>query len=443
MDIVVIGTGYVGLVSGTCFAEMGNNVICVDIDKRKIDNLNKGIIPIYEPGLEEILQRNILEKRISFSNSIRKTLNKAKIIFLAVGTPESKNGSPNMNYIYSVVKEIGQHLSQEAIIITKSTVPVGTSSKVYSIIDSELKYREKKIKFHVASNPEFLKEGDAVNDFMRPDRIIIGTESKYALNILKRLYSPYVMKSDRLICMGIKEAELTKYVANAMLATKISFINEIANICDNLEIDIETIRKGIGSDSRIGYSFIYPGSGYGGSCFSKDIKAIIHLAKKSGVDPFILESVEKRNSIQKNIIYKYVMKKFNNNIVDKVIAVWGLSFKPGTDDIRESPALTTINSLINSGATVKAYDPASMNKAREVFPQRWLINNKIIFTNDNYSALDGVDALIIMTEWKMFRNPIISKMKKNMKKLNIFDGRNQYDPNLMKEEGFYYKGIGR
>jgi len=442
MNITIIGTGYVGLVTGTCFAEMGNMVTCVDIDQKKIDNLNKGIIPIYEPGLEKLIRENEKAGRLSFSTSFKEKMEKSKLFLIAVGTPESPNGEANMEYVYAVASEIGEHLIQESVIVNKSTVPVGTAEKVKSIIDEGLKKRGEKVKFHVVSNPEFLKEGDAIRDFMRPDRVIIGTDSKYALEILKQLYSPFTMNHDRLITMGVKEAELTKYAANAMLATKISFINEIAHICDELGIDVESVRKGIGADSRIGYSFIYPGSGYGGSCFPKDIKALIHTAKKAGIEPLVLDAIEKRNQRQKERMFDHITSKYGADLSGLIFAVWGLSFKPGTDDMREAPSVVLINSLIKTGARVQAFDPVANEEAVKKFSKDW-IPGKLIFCDDSYSALANSNALVLMTEWKMFRNPSLSKMKELMQNPCIFDGRNQYDPDYMRNNGFYYKGIGR
>jgi len=442
MNITIIGTGYVGLVTGTCFAEMGNNVTCVDIDQKKICNLNKGIIPIYEPGLEKLIQENEKAGRLSFSISLKEAMEKTNLFLIAVGTPLSPNGEANMEYIYAVSTEIGEHLSQESVIVNKSTVPVGTTEKVKSIIDEGLKKRGIEVKFHVVSNPEFLKEGDAIHDFMRPDRVIIGTDSKYALDMLKQLYSPFTMNHDRLITMGVKEAELTKYAANSMLATKISFINEIAHICDELGIDVESVRKGIGADSRIGYSFIYPGTGYGGSCFPKDVNAIIHTAKRAGVEPLVLDAVEKRNQRQKERIFDHIKSKFGADLSGLIFAVWGLSFKPGTDDIREAPSVVLINFLIKAGARVQAFDPVANEEAIKKFPKDW-VPKKLTFCDDNYSALENSNALVLMTEWKMFRNPNLSIMKELMQNLCIFDGRNQYDPDYMRNNGFYYKGIGR
>ena len=443
MKITIIGTGYVGLVSGTCFAEMGNAVTCVDISQEKIDDLNKGIIPIYEPSLEELIQSNKQAGRLSFSTSLEDAMKKSNIFLIAVGTPESPNGEANMEYVYAVASEIGEHLIQESVIVNKSTVPVGTAQKVKSIIDESLKKRGEKVKFHVVSNPEFLKEGDAIQDFMRPDRVIIGTDSDYALNMLKQLYSPFTMNHDRLITMGVKEAELTKYAANAMLAAKISFINEIAHICDELGIDVESVRKGIGADSRIGYSFIYPGAGYGGSCFPKDVKAIIHTAKKAGVEPLVLEAVEKRNQRQKKRMFDYITEKYGSDLKGKIFAVWGLAFKPGTDDMREAPSVVLIKSLIKAGAIVQAFDPVANEEAVKNFPKNWISSKQLTFFDDNYTALENSDALVLMTEWKMFRNPSLSKMKELMQNLCIFDGRNQYNPEYLRQNGFEYKGIGR
>ena len=443
MNITIIGTGYVGLVTGTCFAEMGNTVTCVDIDQQKIDNLNNGIIPIYEPGLEELIKNNEEAGRLSFTTSLKDAINKSNIFLIAVGTPENPNGEANMDFVYSAAREIGQNLKKESVIVNKSTVPVGTAEKVHSIIEEELNKRGEKVKFHVVSNPEFLKEGDAINDFMRPDRVVIGSDNEYALDMLKQLYAPFTMNHDRLIIMGVKEAELTKYAANAMLATKISFINEIAHICDELKIDVESVRKGIGADSRIGYSFIYPGAGYGGSCFPKDVKAIIYSAKQAGVEPILLDAVEKRNQRQKERIFDHISNKYGSNLSGHTFAVWGLSFKPGTDDMREASSLVLINSLIKAGAKVQAFDPVANEEAKKKFPKEWISTNKLVFCDDSYGALENSNALVLMTEWKMFRNPSLSKMKEKMQNLCIFDGRNQYDPDYMRENGFEYKGIGR
>ena len=443
MNITIIGTGYVGLVTGACFAEMGNTVTCVDIDKDKIKNLKNGIIPIYEPGLEELVINNTKSRRLFFSTSLSELKKDSNLFFIAVGTPEGKNGEADMSYVYNVAKEIGLYITKDSVVVDKSTVPVGTASKVESIIKDKLLIRDLKISIDVVSNPEFLKEGDAIRDFMRPDRVVIGSESDYALDMLRQLYAPFTMNHNRLIEMGVKEAELTKYAANSMLATKISFINEIAHLCDELDIDVESVRKGIGADSRIGYSFIYPGAGYGGSCFPKDVKAIIHTANKVGVDPIVLNAVEQRNQIQKERIFNYIVKKFGNDLSGLIFTIWGLSFKPGTDDMREASALILINSLIGAGASVNAFDPVANKEARKNIPEEWIDENKVTFFHDSYDALNNSDALVLMTEWKMFRNPNLSKMKKTMKNLCIFDGRNQYDPEYIRENGFEYKGIGR
>jgi len=405
MNITIIGTGYVGLVTGTCFAEMGNTVTCVDIDQEKIDKLNKGIIPIYEPGLEELVRSNEGTSRLSFTTSLPEAMKCSNLFLIAVGTPESPNGEANMEYVYNVAKEIGIYLDRKSVIVNKSTVPIGTADKVGTIIKNELEMRGEDIPFHVVSNPEFLKEGDAIQDFMRPDRIIIGTDSDYALDMLKQLYSPFTMNYDRLITMGVKEAELTKYAANAMLATKISFINEIAHICDELDIDVESVRKGIGADSRIGYSFIYPGVGYGGSCFPKDVKAIIHTAKKAAVEPLVLEAVENRNQRQKERMFDHIISKYGSDLTGKVFAIWGLAFKPGTDDMREAPSVNLITSIIESGGKVQVFDPVANEEAVKKFPQEWISDNKLVLLDDNYAALENSDALVLMTEWKMFRNP--------------------------------------
>jgi UDPglucose 6-dehydrogenase len=443
MNITIIGTGYVGLVTGACFAEMGNTVTCVDIDKQKINNLKKGIIPIYEPGLDEIVINNKNSNRLLFSDSLMTVAKKSNLFFIAVGTPEGSDGDADMRYVYNVAKEIGMYIHKESVIVDKSTVPVGTASEVKSIIRKEIDRRELDLKFHIVSNPEFLKEGDAIRDFMRPDRVVVGSDSEHALNIMKQLYAPFTMNHNRLISMGIKEAELTKYAANSMLATKISFINEIAHICDTLDIDVESVRKGIGADSRIGYSFIYPGAGYGGSCFPKDIKAIIHTAKKVDIDPIVLNAVEERNQRQKGRIFNYIIERFGKYLNGLTFTLWGLSFKPGTDDMREASSLVIIKSLIEAGAIVKAFDPVANSAAEKSLPSEWIKSKKILFLNDSYEALQDSNALILMTEWKMFRNPNLSKMKKIMKNLCIFDGRNQYDPNEIKDNGFEYKGIGR
>tara|TARA_Y100000588_G_scaffold393883_1_gene511737 strand:- start:148 stop:1386 length:1239 start_codon:yes stop_codon:yes gene_type:complete len=411
--------------------------------KKKIDTLRKGIIPIYEPGLKEIVDNNVNASRLFFSTNIKQSIQKSNIIFITVDTPMKKNGDVNMQNIYNVAKNIGSYISKKSIIINKSTVPIGTAQKVFNIISNQLHKRKKNIFFSIVSNPEFLKEGDAIQDFMHPDRVIIGTEDKYSLNIMKKLYLPFTMKNHRLIFMGIKEAEMTKYVANAMLATKISFMNEISTICDALNIDTNAIRNGIGADTRIGHSFIYPGIGYGGSCFPKDVKALIHAAKNAGLKPNILTAVENRNEKQKNYIIEKLNKKFNNNLKGKIFTIWGLAFKPGTDDMRNAPSINIINKLIKSGAKVHAFDPIANKEAQKQFPKNWIINKNLLFFENHYKALQNSNAMILATEWKMFRNLNIKKMKNNMKEFIIFDGRNQYDPIFLTKNGFQYKGVGR
>jgi UDPglucose 6-dehydrogenase len=437
MKILVIGTGYVGLVSGACLAETGLEVTCIDIDKEKIDNLKKGIIPIYEPGLERIVINNIEKKRLSFSTSIEDSLEGVEVALIAVGTPPDEDGSADLTYVLNVASDIGKYMKHYLVVATKSTVPIGTSQKVKAKIQEELDKRKVKIKFDVASNPEFLKEGDAVNDFLKPDRIIIGTESEQANEILQKLYKPFVLNGHPVISMDIASAELTKYAANAMLATKISFINDIANLCDIVGADINLVRKGIGADPRIGNRFIYAGVGYGGSCFPKDVKALIKTAKDFNYELKVLKAVEEVNEKQKEILFSKILYFFNGNLKDKKIAIWGISFKPNTDDVREAPSLKIINKLIEAGAIVSAYDPVAINEAKRKF------KDKVIFGKDQYEVLIDADALVLVTEWAEFRNlnyPVISKL---MHTKVIFDGRNIYDPSEVKGNGFAYFGIGR
>jgi UDPglucose 6-dehydrogenase len=442
MNLTIFGTGYVGLVTGTCFAEMGNNVTCVDIDEGKINQLIKGEVPIHEPGLKELIQSNCEQNRLSFTSSSSDGIKNSNIYIIAVGTPMSENGEANLEYVFDVAKSIGEQISENSIIINKSTVPVGTAEKVNAIITNIVKERGINCDFSVVSNPEFLKEGDAIRDFMYPDRIVIGTENISAENVMRELYSSFSMKNDRLLAMGVKEAELTKYAANAMLATKISFINEIATLCDKLDIDVDEVRKGIGSDKRIGYSFIYPGCGYGGSCFPKDVQALIHTSIESGIDPVILKAVEVRNAIQKELVVNQIFEEFGNDLSGLKFAVWGLSFKPGTNDIREAPSLLIIEKLINAGAIVYAHDPVSISEVKKRFRAAW--RDKLFLSeNDQYSILNEADALLLITEWKLYRNPDFNRIKKLLKNPSIFDGRNQYSPQQLKELGFTYKGIGR
>ncbi|MBU1340619.1 MAG: UDP-glucose/GDP-mannose dehydrogenase family protein [Proteobacteria bacterium] len=443
MKLTIIGTGYVGLVTGACFAEMGSIVTCVDIDKEKIDNLKNGKLPIYEPGLENLVMQNYKEGTLNFSTNLEETSKNSNIFFIAVGTPPGEDGSADLRYVLQVAKEIGQNINAYSMIVDKSTVPVGTADKVKATIQTQLEKRGVNIEFDVVSNPEFLKEGAAVNDFLKPDRIIIGADSQRAAKIMKRLYAPFSRNREKVILMNVRDAEMTKYAANSMLATKISFMNEISNICERLGVDVENVRKGIGSDSRIGYSFIYPGCGYGGSCFPKDVKALIKTSKDNGFIPELLNAVEKRNNLQKKVLSSKIIKKFGPDLSDKTFCMWGLSFKPGTDDIREASSSEIIKELINSGGTIKAFDPVAMDQAQKEFPEKWFEKGQLIFESNQYSAIENTDALVLVTEWKAFRQPDFKLMADTMKNLIIFDGRNQYDPEEVKEMGFEYHGIGR
>lgn len=443
MHLTVIGTGYVGLVTGACFSEMGNHVTCVDVDSEKIEKLKKGIIPIYEPGLEDIVIRNHKSGLLSFTTSLEEAMKTSNIYFIAVGTPPGEDGSADLKYVIEVAREIGLNMSEYSVVVDKSTVPVGTGEKVSAVIQEILSERGLSIDFDVVSNPEFLKEGAAVQDFMRPDRIILGTDSTRAREILSKLYSPFSRNHDKTIFMGLRDAEMTKYAANCMLATKISFMNEIACICEKLGADVENVRKGIGSDSRIGYSFIYPGCGYGGSCFPKDIKALIRTSNDIGFDSVVLDAVEKRNNLQKNRLFEKAMKYFGEDLKGKTFAIWGLSFKPGTDDMREASSLVLISRLIEAGANVRAYDPVAMRQAEIELNREWIESGRVIMAEHQYDALKNADAMFLVTEWKPFRQPDFIAMKKIMKKPLIFDGRNQYEPLEIKNLGFEYEGIGR
>lgn len=436
MKISVVGTGYVGLVTGTCFAEVGIDVHCVDIDKQKIDNLNKGIIPIYEPGLEEMVQRNVDKKRLFFTTDLAPTLEDCQVVFSAVGTPPDEDGSADLKYVLEVARQVGENMQAYLMIVTKSTVPVGTAEKVRAAVLEAQKKRGVSIPFDVASNPEFLKEGAAVDDFMKPDRIVVGLDSERAEELMKKLYKPFTMNGHPVIFMDIVSAEMTKYAANAMLATKISFMNDVANLCEIVGADINMVRKGIGSDRRIGNYFIYPGTGYGGSCFPKDVKALIKTAKDYGYDLRVLQSVEDVNDDQKSILFNKLMKYSNYDLKGKTIAVWGLSFKPNTDDMREAPSRVVISKLLEAGAKVRAYDPVAMHEAGRIF------NDKIEFAKDQYDALIDADALVIITEWSEFKFPNFRVIKKLLKTPAIFDGRNIYDVKEMVAEGFDYFCIG-
>jgi UDPglucose 6-dehydrogenase len=439
----VIGTGYVGLVTGACFTEMGNHVVCVDIDEAKLNRLRRGDIPIYEPGLDDVVKSGVDAGLLTFSSDIAEAINGAEYIFIAVGTPPGEDGSADLQYVLAVARDIGKYLQRYTVIIDKSTVPVGTANQVSEAISRQLQARGVDIDFDVVSNPEFLKEGAAVADFMRPDRVIIGTDSEVAREKMAALYGPYLRSSDRLMFMGVRDAEMTKYAANAMLATKISFMNEIANLCDRLNVDVENVRKGIGSDSRIGYAFIYPGCGYGGSCFPKDVKALVHSAQQVDFEPTLLAAVEARNNQQKHKLFENICKYFDGDVANKRIAVWGLAFKPGTDDMREAPSIVLIQALIEAGARVMAFDPVAKESARREFPAEWLQDGRLQMLDYQYDVLKQADALVLVTEWKRFRQPDFEAVKELMAEPLIFDGRNQYDPHYLTECGFKYIGIGR
>jgi len=443
MKVTVVGTGYVGLVTGACLAEMGNSVTCVDVDKNKIDRLRRGEIPIYEPGLEAIVQSNQSEGRLQFVTSLRDPAAVAPMYFIAVGTPPGEDGSADLQYVLAVAKEIGQVIDGYCVVVDKSTVPVGTAERVRDVVRGELEKRSVRAEFDVVSNPEFLKEGDAVQDFMRPDRIIIGTDSERAREMLRELYAPFMRTHERVIFMGVRDAELTKYAANAMLATKISFMNEIANLCDRMNVDVENVRIGLGSDSRIGYSFIYPGVGYGGSCFPKDVRALVHMAKACQFDPVVLDAVQARNQSQQRVLFEKIGRRFGDKLKGVRIGLWGLAFKPGTDDMREAPAVVLLQDLIKAGAVVRAYDPAAMEVARRDLPQDWFQSKRLELVEHQYDALKDADAMVLVTEWKPFRHPDFERMKTVMRQPVIFDGRNQYDPAHVRALGFEYQGIGR
>lgn len=440
MNITIVGSGYVGLVSGACFSELGNNVICIDSNKEKIDNLNRGIVPIFEPGLEELIERNKRNGNLFFSVDLESAINKSEIVFIAVGTPMGEDGSADLQYVLSVAKSIGELMMHRLIIVDKSTVPVGTGEKVRKVVQNELDLRNSALQFDVVSNPEFLKEGVAIYDFMKPDRVVIGTDSDYALGMLKKLYDPFCRSNDRFIHMDIRSAEMTKYAANAMLATKISFINEMANICEHVGADANKVRIGIGSDKRIGFSFIYPGVGYGGSCFPKDIKALINVAELNNYHPKLIRAVEEVNEIQKSIIVKKILDRFGNNLSGLTFGIWGLSFKPETDDMRQAPSINVIKDLLSLGSKVKVYDPKAMNEAK-VHYLRGL--EHVEYCESKYKVLNGSNALILLTEWKEFRSPDFKRIKSELKQSIIFDGRNQYSSMELKEEGFEYFQIGK
>ncbi len=436
MKIAVVGTGYVGLVTGTCFSEVGIDVVCVDVDANKIDNLKKGILPIYEPGLEEMVIRNSEKERLSFGTNLSESIQDCDVVFIAVGTPPGEDGSADLKYVLAVANEIGTYMQNYLVVVTKSTVPVGTAKLVKESVQAALNARNSKLEFDIASNPEFLKEGAAIDDFLRPDRIVIGVENKKAEEFMNRLYKPFLMNGHPIIFMDVPSAEMTKYAANSMLATKISFMNDVANLCEILGADVNMVRKGIGSDARIGPKFIYPGIGYGGSCFPKDVKALIKTADENGYKMKILQAVEEVNETQKSVLFNKILKHFNGDLKGKTFALWGLSFKPKTDDMREAPSLVIIEKLLAEACKIKAYDPVAMKEANH------FLGDTIEYCNDQYDALKNADALLVITEWPEFRSPNFNEMKKLMNSKVIFDGRNIYDILEMKNLGFTYYCIG-
>ena len=437
MKIAIVGTGYVGLVTGTCFAEIGVNVTCVDTNSEKIESLQKGVIPIYENGLEEMVLRNVKAKRLKFTTSLESCLNDVEVIFSAVGTPPDEDGSADLSYVLEVARTIGRHMNQYKLVVTKSTVPVGTARRVRAAIQEELDKRGVIIEFDVASNPEFLKEGNAISDFMSPDRVVVGVESARAEKLMSKLYKPFLLNNFRVIFMDIPSAEMTKYAANSMLATRISFMNDIANLCELVGADVNMVRSGIGSDTRIGRKFLYPGIGYGGSCFPKDVKALIKTAEQNGYTMRVLRAVEEVNEAQKSVLFDKLMKQFNGELKGKTIALWGLAFKPETDDMREAPGLVLIDKLLKAGCQVRAYDPAAMDECKR------RIGDVIYYARDMYDAVLDADVLMLITEWKEFRLPSWAVIKKTMNQQIVLDGRNIYDKKEMEELGFIYSCIGK
>lgn len=439
MKLCIIGTGYVGLVTGTCFAEMGNNVICVDIDEAKIAMLNRGEVPIYEPGLKEMIDTNSAAGRITFTTGLKDAVQRSEIIFIAVGTPADEDGSADLSHVIDVSKSIAQYVNEPKIIVTKSTVPVGTADLVRQTIKARMKELDNVHEFTIVSNPEFLKEGAAIDDFMKPDRVILGVEDEEAAKIMKELYEPFSRGAERILVMNIRSAEMTKYASNAFLATKISFMNELSHLCEALDADISEVRHGMGSDTRIGHKFIFPGVGYGGSCFPKDVRALISMHSDAGTSARIIQAVEETNQSQKMVLVDKLVKLWGEDMSGKTIAIWGLAFKPQTDDMREAPATVIINALLGMGATIQAYDPIAIPTAKKVFAN----TDNITFVESEYDALEGADAMLLVTEWHIFRLPDWQKMKGLMKQPLILDGRNQYEPQTMRELGFEYHSIGR
>ena len=440
MNIAIVGSGYVGLVSGACFSDMGNTVTCVDSDKDKIDQLNKGIIPIYEPGLESIILNNCEKGNLTFTTSLEVALRDCEIVFIAVGTPMGEDGSADLQYVLAVAKEIGQLITDSIVVVNKSTVPVGTADRVKKIIAAELSIREVEIPFSIVSNPEFLKEGAAISDFMKPDRIVVGVENKHSEALMRRLYRPFTVNHDRFISMDLRSAEMTKYAANAFLATKISFINEMSNISERLGADINMVREGIGSDKRIGFEFIYPGCGYGGSCFPKDVQALVKMSEEVGYNSELVKAVNTVNVKQKLVLVEKVISVFGENLTGVTLAVWGLSYKPETSDMRESPAITIVNELTGRGAKIQAYDPQAINDSKNFYLKG---NSSVTYCETKYKAIENVDALLLITEWKEFRSPDFTELKSRMKSAVVFDGRNQYVNYQLDKMGFDYYLIGK
>ncbi len=436
MKVAIVGTGYVGLVTGTCFSEVGMDVTCIDIDQKKIENLHKGILPIYEPGLDEMVKRNVEKNRLHFSTSLKDSIQGAEVVFIAVGTPPDEDGSADLKYVLGVASSIGEHMQHPLLVVTKSTVPVSTAEKVRKALKDQLDKRGSSLDFYVASNPEFLKEGAAIEDFMKPDRIVVGVDRTEAEELMRKLYKPFLMNGHPIYFMDIPSAEMTKYAANAMLATKISFMNDIANLCEIMGADVNMVRKGIGSDARIGTKFIYPGVGYGGSCFPKDVKALIKTAKENKYNMRILNAVEDVNEAQKEVLFSKVKQHFNGDLKGKKFALWGLSFKPKTDDMREAPSLVIIEKLLKEGASVVAYDPVAMHEAQRI------LGNTIEYATDMYDTLNKADALLIVTEWPEFRVPDFNEIGKRLNQKVLFDGRNIFENNEMKKLGFSYYCIG-
>ncbi|UTA47626.1 UDP-glucose/GDP-mannose dehydrogenase family protein [Simiduia sp. 21SJ11W-1] len=443
MHITIVGTGYVGLVSGACFADMGNKVTCVDVDAAKIERLRAGEIPIYEPGLEAVVERGIKLDLLNFTTCLPDAMAESNIYFIAVGTPPGEDGSADLKYVLAVAREIGENLQEYAVIVDKSTVPVGTADKVRATIQAELDKRGVNIPFDVVSNPEFLKEGAAINDFMKPDRIVIGTDSERARELMGELYQNFSRNHDKVMYMGVRDAEMTKYAANAMLATKISFMNEIANLCEALDVDVEEVRHGIGSDSRIGYSFIYPGCGYGGSCFPKDVQALVRMAESVNYEARVLNAVEDRNLAQKHVLAAKVKRHLGDDLSGKTIAVWGLAFKPGTDDMREAPSIVLINELLAAGAIVKVHDPEAMTTSKREFAPKHIEEGQLVYCESHFGACNQADALVLVTEWKQYRQPDFERLKTQLNNPLVIDGRNIYNPAKLKQLGFTYEGIGR